>query len=194
MIKTPIRLQDLRKRIYVKAKAEKHWRFWGLFVHVCKMETLREAYRMAKKNKGAPGVDGVTFEAIEEDGLEEFLQKLRGELVDATYRPMRNLRAILKASGKRGVPQGGVISPLLANIYLNEVDRMLEKAREVTREGKYTRLQYARFADDLVVLIDGYPRWNWLVGAVKKRLLEELSALDVEVNTEKTHWVNLAAR
>jgi RNA-directed DNA polymerase len=98
----------------------------------------------------------------------------------------------MKARGKRGVPQGGVISPLLANIYLNEVDRMLEKAREVTREGNYTRLQYARFADDLVVLIDGYPRWNWLVGAVKKRLLEELSALDVEVNTEKTHWVNLA--
>jgi RNA-directed DNA polymerase len=43
MIKTPIRLQDLRKRMYAKAKADKTWRFWGLFVHVCKMETLREA-------------------------------------------------------------------------------------------------------------------------------------------------------
>ena len=63
------------------------------------------------------------------------------------------LKMILKASGKTGVPQGGVISPLLANLYLNEVDRMLEKAKEVTRQGKYTQVEYARFADDLVILI-----------------------------------------
>src|ERR1039457_780729 len=61
-------LQDLRRGIYVKAKAEPSWRFWGLFVHVCKMETLQEAYEMAKKNNGAPGIDGVTFEAIEAQG------------------------------------------------------------------------------------------------------------------------------
>jgi RNA-directed DNA polymerase len=65
MINTPISLQDLRRTIYVKAKAEPAWRFWGLYVHVCKMETLREAYQMAKKNNGAPGSDGVTFAAIE---------------------------------------------------------------------------------------------------------------------------------
>ena len=47
----------------------------------------------------------------------------------------------------------GVISPLLSNLYLNEVDKMLERAREVTRNGKYTNVEYARFADDLVVLI-----------------------------------------
>ena len=70
MIKAPISLQDLRRSLYVKAKAESTWRFWGLYVHVCKMETLREAYQMAKKNNGAPGMDGVTFEAIEEGGVE----------------------------------------------------------------------------------------------------------------------------
>ena len=47
MIKAPISLQDLRRNLYVKAKAEPSWRFWGLYVHVCKMETLREAYEMA---------------------------------------------------------------------------------------------------------------------------------------------------
>ena len=48
MTKAPISLQDLRRRLYVKAKAEPSWRFWGLYVHVCKMETLQEAYEMAK--------------------------------------------------------------------------------------------------------------------------------------------------
>ncbi len=61
MIKTPISLQDLRRSLYVKAKAEPTWRFWGLYVHICKMETLQEAYWMAKSNDGAPGIDGVTF-------------------------------------------------------------------------------------------------------------------------------------
>jgi hypothetical protein len=65
MIKAPDDLQDLRRKIYAKAKAEPHWRFWGLYVHVCKRETLRAAYAMAKSNDGAPGSDGVTFEAIE---------------------------------------------------------------------------------------------------------------------------------
>ena len=73
MTKTPISLQDLRRRIYVKAKAEPTWRFWGLYVHVCKRETLQEAYQMAKSNKGAPGIDGVTFyETSEGSGVGGF--------------------------------------------------------------------------------------------------------------------------
>src|ERR671924_1608682 len=89
MTKTPISLQDLRRRIYAKAKAEPSWRFWGLYVHVCKRETLREAYQMAKSNDGAPGSDGVTFEAIEESGVESFLQQIQDELIQGTYQPMR---------------------------------------------------------------------------------------------------------
>jgi RNA-directed DNA polymerase len=89
MIKTPMSLQDLRRSLYVKAKAEPAWRFWGLYVHVCKRETLQEAYRMAKSNDGAPGIDGVTFEAIEESGVERFLKQIQDELVQETYQPMR---------------------------------------------------------------------------------------------------------
>jgi RNA-directed DNA polymerase len=296
MIKAPVSIQDLRRKMYLKAKSEKTWRFWGLYVHVCKMETLREAYKMAKKNNGAPGIDGVTFEAIEESGLEAFLEQIRDELVSGTYRPMRNrrkeipkdknkvrilgipcirdrvvqgalklilepifeadsqdgsygyrpkrtahaavgrvaeavvknktrvidvdlkayfdnvrhdillrkiaervddddvmrlLKLILEANGKRGVPQGGVISPLLSNVYLNEVDKMLERAKEVTRQGRYTYIEYARFADDLVILVDGFRKWNWLEKAAYRRLLEELNKLDVQVNQEKTRIVDL---
>src|SRR6266446_2215580 len=86
MIKTPSSLQDLSKSLYDKAKAEPNWRFWGLYVHVCKMETLQEAYQMAKKNNGAPGIDGVTFDAIEESGLGGFLKQIQDELVQQTYR------------------------------------------------------------------------------------------------------------
>ena len=63
------------------------------------METLREAYRMAKANKGAPGIDGVTFEAIEESGVEAFFEEIRDELVSHTYRPLRNR--------KQEIPKGG---------------------------------------------------------------------------------------
>jgi RNA-directed DNA polymerase len=51
------------------------------------------------------------------------------------------LKVMLKANGRRGVPQGGVISPLLSNLYLNEVDKMLERAKETTRYGKYTYIK-----------------------------------------------------
>src|SRR5256885_13735089 len=99
MINAPINLQDLRRRIYVKAKTEPTWRFWGLYVHVCKKETLQEAYQMAKSNDGAPGIDGVTFEAIEESGVESFLKQIRDELVSNTYRPMR--------ARKKEIPKDG---------------------------------------------------------------------------------------
>jgi RNA-directed DNA polymerase len=69
---------------------------------------------------------------------------------------MHLLKMILKATGKK--PQGGVISPVLSNVYLNEVDRMLEKAIKTTRNGRYTAVQYARYADDLVILMAAHPR------------------------------------
>jgi RNA-directed DNA polymerase len=297
MTKSPISLQDLRRRIYIKSKAEPTWRFWGLYVHVCKMETLQEAYQMAKSNNGAPGIDGVTFEAIGESGVEGFLKQIQDELDQNTYQPMpvrkkeipkdggtkvrvlsiptirdrvvqgalklilepifeadfqsgsygyrpkrsaheavdrvdqaivqgltrvidldlrayfdnvqhsqllekvarrvqdasvmRLLKMILKSTGSKGVPQGGVISPMLSNLYLTEVDRMLEKAIATTRRGKYPNVQYARFADDLVVLIDSHPRHDWLIGAVEKRLREELAKLRVEINEEKSRKVDL---
>jgi len=261
------------------------------------METLREAYQMARSNNGAPGIDGVTFDAIEESGVEGFLKQIQDELVQNTYQPMpvrkkeipkdggtkvrvlsiptirdrvvqgamklilepvfeadfqsgsygyrpkrsaheavdrvdqaivqgltrvidldllayfdnvqhsqllekvarrvqdvsvmRLLKMILKSTGTKGVPQGGVISPMLSNLYLTEVDRMLEKAIATTRRGKYPNVQYARFADDLVVLIDSHPRHDWLIGAVEKRLREELAKLRVEINEEKSRKVDL---
>jgi len=88
MRKAPICLQDLRRKLYVKAKAEPSWRFWGMYVHVCKMETLEAAYAMAKSNNGAPGIDGVTFAAIETQGVEAFLRQIQDELKQRSYAPL----------------------------------------------------------------------------------------------------------
>jgi RNA-directed DNA polymerase len=111
MIKTPITLQDLRRKIYTKAKADTAWRFWGLYVHVCKMETLNEAYFLAKKNNGAPGIDGVTFEAIEASSVEAFLKQIQDELTTQTYRPLRNRRHLPMLSVAAHGTGGGAHQP-----------------------------------------------------------------------------------
>ena len=90
MIKAPISLQELRRRIYRKAKSDKTHRFWGIFAHIAKMETLEEAYRIAKRNGGAPGIDGQTFEDIEAVGLASFLEEVREELISDRYKPKPN--------------------------------------------------------------------------------------------------------
>ena len=103
-----ISLQDLRRRLYDEAKAEKTKRFWGLYVHVAKLETLRAAYDLAKRNNGAPGSDGVTFDAIEAGGVEAFLAELRDALVARTYQPLRNRRVEIPKDGGKvrflGIP------------------------------------------------------------------------------------------
>jgi RNA-directed DNA polymerase len=299
MIKPSIKLQELRRRIYRKAKAEKSWRFWGLYVHVCKIETLRASYREAKANDGAPGLDGVSFAGIEAQGVEKFLENIEEELLACTYRPSKNRRVeipkgngktrrlgiptikdrvvegavklilepifeadfhqssfayrpkrtahqaldrvvhglvqgltrvidvdlksyfdnirhhlllqklatriedpevlhlvkqILKANGKRGVPQGGVLSPLLANLYLNELDQAMEEEMvKRRREGKWERVIYTRYADDMVVLVDGYPQWQPHVAKIQKRLGQELKKVEIEINEEKTKVVNFGS-
>jgi RNA-directed DNA polymerase len=295
---TSIGLQELRKRIGEKAKAEPHHRFWGIYTHVWKLDVLEEAYRLAKKNNGAPGVDGMTFQQIESKGLEEYLQALSQELRDKSYRPLpcrrvtipkeggkvRGLKIptirdrvvqgavrlilepifetdfqpgsygyrpgrsahqalervrcglnrrlhwvidldlasyfdtvrhdlllsklavriqdrdmlwlckrILKAGGQRGLPQGSVIGPLWANVFLNDVDRMLERAQDVTKQGRYELVRYTRYADDLVVLVSAHPRNRRWLDAVQRRLREELGKLDLAINEEKTRVVDVGA-
>jgi len=291
MTKTSESLQELRRKIYNKAKAEKDWKFWGLYCHICKKEILHEAYRLAKANNGAPGIDGIGFKDIEVGEVEGYLEEIRQELLSRTYKPMPNrrveipkgpgktrtlgiptikdrvvqgalklilepifeadfkdcsygyrpkrsahqavdrvtagilhgltrvvdvdlsgyfdnirhhillakvaqriqddeimhlLKLILKANGKKGVPQGGIISPLLSNLYLDVVDEMMMKARAVSRRNGYYNLDFIRSADDMVVLVHGHPNEDWLLERVRKRLKEELDKLQVQMNEEKT--------
>jgi RNA-directed DNA polymerase len=102
MTKTPIDPQELRRRMYRKAKSDRKHRFWGIFTHITKREVLEKAYLQAKRNGGAPGIDGQTFEDIESSGREAFLEGLRDELLRGTYRPRTNRPVeILKGDGKK---------------------------------------------------------------------------------------------
>ena len=68
MIKPTISLQELRTRIGTRAKSAPTHRFWGMHVHLTKLETLEAAYLEARRNGGAPGADGVKFADIESKG------------------------------------------------------------------------------------------------------------------------------
>ena len=86
-LETPEKIRSLQRKLYCKAKAEPAFRFYVLYDKICREDILLHAYRLARANAGAPGVDGITFAQIEERGLEAWLAGLREELVSKTYRP-----------------------------------------------------------------------------------------------------------
>src|SRR6195256_1243147 len=97
---TPDKIRNLQRKLYCKAKAEPAFRFYLLYDKICREDILVHAYRLARVNAGAPGVDGMTFARIEEQGLEAWLAGLRAELVAKTYRPDPVRRVMIpKANG-----------------------------------------------------------------------------------------------
>jgi RNA-directed DNA polymerase len=291
MLTTPEHIQELQTKLYQKAKQNSEFRFYALYDKVYRNDIIEYAYRLVKANRGAPGVDGITFEAIEE-GAQRYLETIAEELRNKTYKPSavrrvyipksdggkrplgiptikdrvvqmavklviepifeadfkdssygfrpgrdahqamnevslqlrckntqvidaditkyfdtiphdkllkavakrivdKNILALIKMwlkapiaeeeNGKRtykgngkGTPQGGVISPLLANIYLDTLDAAMKMARLV------------RYADDLVVLC----RYN--VRPIFDRLTDVLANLGLTLNPDKTRILNAA--
>jgi RNA-directed DNA polymerase len=102
-------------------------------------------------------------------------------------------KRILKAGGKRGLPQGSVIGPLWANVFLDGVDRILEQIQVEATQGPYEVVRYTRFADNLVVQVSSHPRAKHWARRVEQQLREELRKLDLTVNEDKSCTVNFVA-
>lgn len=302
MLETPDKIRELQRKLYQKAKQEKEFRFYLLYDKIYRQDILQHAYELVRSNKGAPGVDGITFEAIQEmeGGVERYLLEIAKELKEKKYKPMPVRRVYIpKADGSRrplgiptikdrvvqmavkmiiepifeadfqdnsygfrpkrdahqamdevsrqirkgrtevidaditkyfdsiphdklmelvakrivdknilklikmwlkapvaeeredgkkiykgnekGTPQGGVISPLLANIYLNVLDTIwkIKKVEERLR-GKLIR-----YADDFVVMCEG--NTERIMRGIK-RVMEEL---ELKLNEEKTRTVDV---
>ena len=289
MTKPTIDLQELRMRIGRRAKSAPTHRFWGLHVHIVKLETLHAAYLEAKRNRGAPGSDGVTFEQIEQAGVREFLRELSEALRSGTYQPkpyrqteipkagggrprvisiptirdrvaqgalrmvlepifevdfsdssygarpgrsahqalgivrkalhqrkhrvvdadlsgyfdnirhdrvlekvarrvqdgqvLAMVKQFLKSRGKKGLPQGSPLSPLLANLALNDLDHALDKGSNF--------IGYVRYLDDMIVLAPNSERGRRWAGRALERIREEAGAIGVSLNDDKTRIVDV---
>jgi RNA-directed DNA polymerase len=300
---TPEKIRTLQRKLYTKAKREPGYRFYALYDKVYRADILRHAYNLVRSNKGAPGIDGVSFETIEEgEGVELFLKRLTEEVKNRTYRPMPVRRVMIPKpdgsqrplgiptirdrvvqmavklviepifeadfcecsygfrpkrsahdavddvadalhkgyslvidadlskyfdtiphaklmavvaerivdgrilhlikqwlkspvvekrkdgkdhisggkSNRRGTPQGGVISPLLANLYLHLLDRIWERHN---LERRYAA-RLVRYADDMVVLSAGD------TGKPLSMLKHVLERLGLTLNEAKTNIVN----
>ncbi|MCP3953330.1 MAG: group II intron reverse transcriptase/maturase [Desulfobacterales bacterium] len=304
VLSTPEKIRTLQRKLYIKAKQESGFRFYALYDKLMRADILSHAYGLVRANKGAPGIDGRTFGAIEaQEGKEQFLARLREELAHKTYRanavrrvwipkpdgskrplgiptirdrvvqaavkiviepifeadfcehsygfrPKRSahdavdavagallkgqhhvidadlskyfdtiphaklvaavaerisdgavlglIKQWLKAAvveedadgirrndgggkgSRRGTPQGGVISPLLANWYLHLLDRIWERHR---MEVRY-RARMVRYADDLVICCSKD------VEAPMQVLRYVLDRLDLRLNESKTRIVD----
>jgi RNA-directed DNA polymerase len=105
-LQTPDTIRRLQRKLYLKAKAEPAFRFYLLYDKIHREDILRHAYALARANRGAPGVDGVTFAAIESAGLEEWLAGLGRDLVAKTYRPEPVRRVMIPKPGGGERPLG----------------------------------------------------------------------------------------
>jgi RNA-directed DNA polymerase len=101
-LQTPESIRRLQRKLYLKAKAEPAYRFYLLYDKIYREDILDRAYALARANKGAPGVDGVTFAMIEAEGLEAWLANIRSELIAKTYRPAPVRRVMIPKPGGNG--------------------------------------------------------------------------------------------
>jgi len=105
-LETPSKIRTLQRKLYRKAKDEPDYRFYLLYDKVYREDILAHAYELAKARRGAPGVDGQTFEGVEAQGLEKWLTELRNELRTKRYKPQPVRRVMIPKPGGGERPLG----------------------------------------------------------------------------------------
>src|SRR5512141_2061019 len=105
-LQTPSKIRMLQRKLYRKAKDEPEYRVYLLYDKIYRADMLAHAYDLAKANRGAPGVDGQTFEEIEAQGLEKWLAEIRNELHTKRYKPQPVRRVMIPKPGGGERPLG----------------------------------------------------------------------------------------
>ena len=105
-LQTPIKIRTLQRKLYRKAKDDPEYRFYLLYDKIYREDILAHAYELAKANRGAPGVDGQSFEQIESQGLALWLTGLRNELRTKAYKPQPVQRVMIPKPGGGERPLG----------------------------------------------------------------------------------------
>lgn len=103
-VKLPESLNTLRQKLYGKAKNERKFKFYTLYAHIYRPDVLETAWKLVKRNKGAPGVDGVSISDIErmKGGVGEYLGELGQELKERRYKAQSVKRCYIEK------PDGGL--------------------------------------------------------------------------------------
>ena len=151
-LEIPDKVRELQNKLYRKAKSEPDFRFYLLYDKVYREDVLQRAWMLAKANHGAPGVDGKSFEDIESEGLEEWLNGLRKDLCDKTYRPQPVRRVVIPKPGGGERPLG--IPTIRDRVAQTAAKLILEPILEADMEPNAHAYRPGRSAADALQEVD----------------------------------------
>jgi RNA-directed DNA polymerase len=151
---TPEKIETLQRKLYAKAKAEPGFRFYMLYDKIYRADILAHAYALAKANKGAPGIDDVTFETIEAADVEEWLAALAEELREQTYRPQPVRRVLIPKPGGGERPLG--IPTIRDRVVQTAAKLVLEPVFEADLDPEAYGYRPGRSAIDAVRRVHGH--------------------------------------
>ena len=158
-LQTPIQIRTLQRKLYRKAKDEPEYRFYLLYDKLYREDILAHAYELAKANRGAPGVDGQTFEEIESEGVEKWLTGVRKELQTKRYKPQAVRRMMIPKPGGGERPLG--IPTIRDRVVQTAAKLVLEPIFEADMEACAYGYRPKRSAQDAIkkvheLLCEGY--------------------------------------
>jgi len=145
---TPSKIRELQIKLYRKAKNEPEYRFYMLYDKVYREDILLHAYERARANKGAPGVDGQSFEQIESAGVGEWLTGIREELRNKTYKPQPVRRVTIPKPGGGERPLG--IPTIRDRVIQTAVKLLIEPIFEADLEPSAYGYRPKRSAQDAI--------------------------------------------
>ena len=151
-LEMPDKVRDLQIKLYRKAKNEPEFRFYQLYDKVYREDVLLRAWTLAKANQGAPGVDGESFEDIETKGLREWLNGLRKELHERTYRPQPVRRVMIPKPGGGERPLG--IPTIRDRVAQTAAKLILEPIFEAELEPNAYAYRPKKSAQDAIQAVD----------------------------------------